>query len=511
MTELIWGGYSRISDDPDDERFGVKRQREDIEDAIEKLGGALAPELLFEENDTSAFKKRRVTIRDEYGEERVAYRVLRPVWAEAMRALRAGKINALMVYDLDRLARDPRDLEDAIEAVERFGAKIVSANSSQINLNGSDGQAWARMMVVMANKSSADTSRRVKRSHLALARVGTPVGGSRPFGFLRDKVTHDPVEAPLVKQAIEDVLDGVSLRAIAERWEAAGVKTVRGKPWDRSVIRGLLANPRLVGWRVHQGKIARDKDGNPVRLVHPATLAAVDEHGKPVRVKNPKGGEPVEPLVDQDTFDRLQEKLVRPDNRRHKPRRGAHRYLLSGVMRCAICQQLMYGNYTGTTKSGEQRYTYGCQGTSDNKHTVAISGHGTDAFVTKTILEHLANDTFETPTAVFSGDGRLEQIREAVTELMAAHRNGQLSGTVVFPQVQQLEEEKYALEAARATFIRETSGPRVAAISPASWAEMPVDKQRAVVQDIIETILVKPATGRSTKIDYDRLEVIARR
>lgn len=511
MDELVWGGYSRISDDPDDERFGVKRQREDIEDAIAKLGGTLAPELLFEENDTSAFKKRKVSIRDEYGEERVAYRVLRPVWAEAMRALRAGRINALMVYDLDRLARDPRDLEDAIEAVERFGAKIVSANSSAINLNASDGQAWARMLVVMANKASADTSRRVKRSHLALAREGTPVGGSRPFGFMPDKVTHHPEEAVLLRQAVADVLDGASVRSIAARWQDAGVRTVRGGAWERSVIREMFANPRLAGWRVHQGKIAVDKDGNPVRLKHPLTLAAVDEHGKPIRVKNPRGGEPVDPMIDQDTFERLQAVLVRPDNRRVKPRRGSHRYLLSGIMRCATCQQVMYGNFTGTTKSGEQRYTYGCQGTSDNSHTVAISGHGTDAFITKVILDHLANDSFERPEVTFSGDGRLAQIQESITELLTAHRDGVLSGALVFPQVQQLEEEQHKLQAERAAFIRETSGPQTTTLSSESWEEMPLDKRRAVVADIIEAILVKPATQRSTKIDYDRLEIIPRK
>lgn len=511
MNTLIWGGYSRISDDPDDERYGVKRQREDIEEGIAKQGGVFREELLFEENDTSAFKKRKVTIRDEYGEERDAYRVLRPVWAEAMRALRSGKINALMVYDLDRLARDPRDLEDAIEAVERFGAKVVSATSSAINLDTSDGQAWARVMVAMGNKASADTSRRVKRSHLSLARVGAPVGGTRPFGYLRDKVTHDPVEAPLVKQAVEDVLNGSSLRSIAERWESMGVKTVRGKPWDRSVIRGLLANPRLVGWRVHQGKIARDKDGNPVKLVHPATLAALDEHGKPARVKNPRGGEPVEPLIDQDTFDRLQAVLVRPDNRKRKPRHGAHRYLLSGIMRCGLCQGVMYGNYVGETQKGEERFTYGCRGSSDNKHTVAISGHGVDAFMSEVILQHLAETSFEKPEVTFDGDKRLGEIREAITELMTAHREGQLSGAIIFPQVQQLEQEQYKLEAARKEFIRETSGPSTVEITPETWGHMNTDKRRAVISTLVEAILVKPATVRQTTLDTSRLEVIWRR
>lgn len=511
MNTLVWGGYSRISDDSEDERLGVKRQREDIEEGITKLGGVFSEELLFEENDTSAFKKRKVKIRDEYGEERYVWRVIRPVWAEAMRALRSGKINALMVYDLDRLARDPRDLEDAIDAVVYHGAKIVSAASSGINLETSDGQAWARVMVAMANKSSADTARRVKRSHLSRAREGTPVGGSRPFGYLPDKVTHDPVEAPLIRQAVEDLLNGASMRSIAERWEAMGVKTVRGKPWDRSVIRSLLSNPRLAGWRVHQGKIAVDKNGNPVRLVHPAALAALDECGKPTRVKNPIGGEPIEPLLDQDTFDRLQAVLVRPDNRKRKPRRGAHQYLLSGIMRCATCQAVMYGNYTGKTKSGAERYVYGCQGTSADKHTVAISGHGVDAFMTEAILKHLAETSFEKPEVSFSGDERLGQIREAITELMAAHREGQLSGAIVFPQVQQLEEEQHKLEAARSEFIRETSGPSTIEITPEGWEGMSTDKRRAVFGTLIEAILVKPATVRGTTLDTSRLEVIWRR
>ena len=39
MNTLIWGGYSRISDDPDDERYGVKRQREDIEAVLDEIAG----------------------------------------------------------------------------------------------------------------------------------------------------------------------------------------------------------------------------------------------------------------------------------------------------------------------------------------------------------------------------------------------------------------------------------------------------------------------------------------
>lgn len=492
-SALIWGGYARISEDPNDTRNGVTRQRVDIAEAISRRGGKLADERLYTENDTSAYKKRQVEITDEYGERRRAYRVMRPVWAQAMRDLRKGKITALMVYDLDRLARDPRDLEDAIEAVERFGATIVSATSSGTDLSTSTGQAMARVMVVMANKASADTARRVARAHLDSAQTGRPVGGSRPFGFLDDKVTHCPTEAPLVREAVEDVLNGASLRSIAEKWAKAGVPTVRGGAWNRSVIRNMLANPRLAGWRVHQGKVALDKNGEPVQMIHPET------------------GESAAPLIDQDTFDRLQVALIQPDNRVVKPRRGARHYLLSGIIRCAVCQRLMYGNRWGVTRDGETRFYYVCQGQPGDKHGVSVSGQGVDAFLERLALERLGAEDIEKPEAAFSGDERLAQVRASIAELMGAHRTGQLSGAVVFPQVQQLEEEKEKLEAKRAEYIRSTSGPSTSNINLDTWFEMSTDQRRAAIETLIDAVLIRPNGQQRNKLDYDRIEVVWRR
>ena len=131
--------------------------------------------------------------------------------------------------------------------------------------------------------------------------------------------------------------------------------------------------------------------------------------------------------------------------------------------------------------------------------------------MTEAILKHLAETSFEKPEVTFSGDERLGQVREAITELMTAHREGQLSGSIVFPQVQQLEEEQFKLEAARKEFIRETSGPSTIEITPETWEEMDTARRRAVFGTLIEAILVKPATVRQTTLDTSRLEVIWRR
>lgn len=96
----------------------MKRQREDIEDTIEKFG-VLAPELLFEENDTSAYKKRRVVIVMSTVRSAWPIGCCARCWAEAMRALRAGRTCAHGVRPRPARSRSTRDLEDAIEAVER--------------------------------------------------------------------------------------------------------------------------------------------------------------------------------------------------------------------------------------------------------------------------------------------------------------------------------------------------------------------------------------------------------
>lgn len=491
---LTWGGYARISDDPDDKRLGVSRQVEDIGDGITRLGGkppADDAEVMWVENDTGAYKRKRVTITDQYGETRDAYRVVRPKWGAALRSLRASKINALMVYDLDRLARDPYDLEDAIEAVEHFGATILSATASEIDLTTETGRMAARLAVMIANKASADTARRVTRAHLAAARDGIPVGGSRPFGFKTDKVTHEPAEADLIRQAATDLIAGASLHAITAGWQSAGVQTVRGKPWRHGTVRQLLKGPRLAGWRVHQGRIATDKNGQPVRL------------------RCPKTGEPVQPILDQDTFDRLQQLLTRPEGRRRIPRKGARHYLLTGLARCGRCNGPMYGHHYGEAK-GEPRYYYVCRGSSADKHIVSISGHGTDAFLERIVLARLAAEDFETAPPAFADDERLAQVRDSIAELMSAFSEGRLSAAVVFPQVEKLEAERDDLDAERDRFIRATAGPRIAQLTPEAWQGFDIARRRAVLEQLFDAVMIKPAQQQQNRLDLDRIAPVWR-
>jgi len=236
--------YARISDDQFDTAAGVGRQTADGRTRGAALG---ATEMIdYTENDTSAYKRRKVTITDEYGDRRQAWRVMRPRWAEMMRAIRAGEIQAVIVYDLDRLCRDPRDLEDAIETAEYHGVRWEDITGG-IDLNSADGRSWARMRATMARKASDDTARRVARAHRARVESGRPNWTRRPFGNERDGSVN-AAEATAIREAAERILQGASLYEITKSWKLDGIRSTSGATMTGVVVSDLLRSPRLAGF-----------------------------------------------------------------------------------------------------------------------------------------------------------------------------------------------------------------------------------------------------------------------
>src|SRR5580658_2203373 len=198
-----YGGDVRISDDEwvKDERTGelrlsergITRQKEDILVKAGQLGVDLAE--WYPENDTTAFKKKRIRLPN----GRSVWRVIRPEFRRMLEDYEDGRIDGVIFYDLDRLARQPRDLEDLIDLVEYY-KRPVETVTGQLDLRTSNGRTMARVLVAMATKSSEDTSRRVARAQLQQAQSGQArrKGGHRPFGYRPDR-TLDPDEAQLLR------------------------------------------------------------------------------------------------------------------------------------------------------------------------------------------------------------------------------------------------------------------------------------------------------------------------
>jgi hypothetical protein len=139
----------------------------------------------------------------------------------------------------------------------------------------------------MNAREMAKKSKRQKRANLQRAQQGQFFGTKRPFGL--DILTEEaakaaraagqsicivrPDEAEAIRDAIDLLLAGGSLREIAKRLNSASFRTPQtGGEWSGTVVSELLRNPRLVGWRTYQGEIVCGPDGQPVQAEWPALV-----------------------------------------------------------------------------------------------------------------------------------------------------------------------------------------------------------------------------------------------
>ena len=301
--------YVRISDDKAEDAAGVGRQEADCRALAERQGWSVGE--VFVENDTSAYKRRTVQLAD----GTTSLRVVRPAFRQMLDGLNAGALEGLVAYDLDRIARDPRDLEDLIDVVESRKIPTRSVTGS-LDLGSDAGITMARVMVAIANKSSRDSSRRIARKHLELAEQGkTGGGGIRSFGYERDGVTVNEAEAQVLRQIAADLLGGASLSGVARQLNEQGVATVRGGAWGARSIHSVITKPRVAGLREHQGEVVGE-------AVWPAVL-------------------------DRDTWEQVRIRL----QSRAQGATNRMRFWLTGILVCGKCERRLISSHVTSSRT----------------------------------------------------------------------------------------------------------------------------------------------------------------
>ncbi len=287
--------YARISSDPNDTALGVTRQVKDCLALAERKGWTVGE--VFTDNDVSATSGRP-----------------RPEYQRMMTALAAGRFGALVVWDVDRLTRTPRELEDVVDIAERQGVALASVGG-EIDLATPQGRLTARIKGNVAKHESEQLARRVRAKMAERAVSGQP-HGRIAYGWRREQVYDDqgrrlgsrdvlhPEQAEVIRSSSTAVLAGESLRSVVAGLNSRGVLSLNGKPWTTTTLRGVLLRERNVGQRVHQGQVV--------------------------------GAGAWEPVFDEDTYRRLVALLTYPA-RRTSPTSSAIKYLLSGLARCGVC------------------------------------------------------------------------------------------------------------------------------------------------------------------------------
>jgi DNA invertase Pin-like site-specific DNA recombinase len=341
----------RISDDKAKDAHGVANQESNGRRYAAGLNWGIGRVIV--ENDTSAFKRKKIRLPD----GRHELRTVRPGFRQALDLLISGVHDGLLAIDLDRAARDPRDLEDLIDVVESRTPRIpVESVSGSLRLANDSDITMARVMVAIANKASRDTSRRLKDHQVGLAEKGMPSGGGhRAYGYERDGTTVIDHEATVIDWMADRILDEDdpwSLSRIARDLTERGIPTATGlREWSAKSVSSILAGPRVAGLRRYQKKIAGE-----------AAWPAILEREKWERV------------------------CAALSSRAHGKRSNQLRRWLTGVLVCGRCGH----HLTGAHDNQPGKHRYWCMPSKGGCGKIVISAEHSEAEVEAQILEFCA-------------------------------------------------------------------------------------------------------------------------
>ena len=167
---------------------------------------------------------------------------------------KSGMFDAIVAWHPDRLHRSPRELEDFIDLVEASGVAVATVQAGEYDLNTASGRMTARVVGAVARAESEQKSERIKRQREQAAARGEYHGGRRAYGYAPDGVTIVPEEAALIREAVDRVLAGESIRSITIDWNRRQIPSSSGKPWQTPSFRGTVTGPKIAGRRTFRGE-----------------------------------------------------------------------------------------------------------------------------------------------------------------------------------------------------------------------------------------------------------------
>ena len=252
--------------------------------------------------------------------------VERPEFQRMLTDCRNGKIDLVITKSISRFARNTVVLLETIRELKTLGIDCFFEKENMHSISP-DGEFFLTLLAMYAEEEARSASEnqkwRVKRKFEA----GEPwVGKMLGYRLIDGKITVVPEEAEIVRQIFSDYLSGMGRNAIAKKLIMQGVKAENGNTWSSFSIRKILRNENYVGDLLLQKTYVKDF----------RTKKRIDNHGE-VRqyfVENDH-----EPIIDRETFNRVQEESAKRAIKYNSPPRNMSGEvpLFRGLIRCGYC------------------------------------------------------------------------------------------------------------------------------------------------------------------------------
>ena len=391
--------YNRISHDKDSDEEAVKRQNAAALKRAAAEGWEVAE--VYTDNSISASKRN----------------VIRPAYEKLLKDYRAGRFSIVIVQDLDRLTRQPRQLEDWAEAGERGDLRIVTLDGD-VDFANDNGRMFARIKAAVARGEVERKSARQKFANESRAAQGAWTFSRRPYGYERrdGRVQVVADEAKVLREAYRRVNRGESFYAVGEDFNARGIRPLGGGKWTPRQLARTLGNCHNAGIVTYQGE------------------------------RVPEAVPQWEPIIDRRTWDDFTS--ARAAKNRPSGWSSAHKHLMSGLLICGVCGARMLAR----PDRGIQ--VYSCK----DSWCVSITGSDVDPFVGELVVARLQDpgvlallrsrpDTAPIQKELSEARARLADLTDLLAEGLLDRARARDRGRTLTEQIARLDQR---LAAARA-------------------------------------------------------------
>ena len=237
----------------------------------------------------------------------------------------------VIVYALDRFARDDGDYGADKKQLRLNGVKLLSATEIiGTNADGSEnlsGILTEGILVAVAKYYSRELSKKVKRGQKESLQKHNFLGGHVLYGYCVDnkKLIINENEASIIRDIFTMYASGKTAEDIVYRLKEKGIKNRNNRFFCKNSIMNMLKNKRYIGFFKY------------------------GEYEIPNY--NPS-------IIEDELFNICAEKITR--RKRSTDRFDLYGdYLLSGKLYCGNCKTRMYGE-SGTSKTGKLYHYYKC-------------------------------------------------------------------------------------------------------------------------------------------------------
>jgi site-specific DNA recombinase len=267
----------------------------------------------------------------------------RPLLSILRQQVKAGDIDAVIVFSPDRLSRVGEDVLLLFKEFKLAGAKLILVREQfEDSITGKMVAflfGWASELEASQIKERTRRGKRTKAENGFLPQ-GTGIG---IYGYKWNKITkkREPIEreAAVVKRIFEMIAEGKTRFEVARTLNENNIPTKSGSKWHPLTIERMITNTSYIGETIFN---KNHRDGKKL-------LQNDVEKWEILREVTP-------PIIDRALFQRAQ--LVLKQSKLLRKGRPQHEYLLTGHIKCGLC-----GTYlVGSCLQKQYRY-YHCRAT----------------------------------------------------------------------------------------------------------------------------------------------------